>query len=83
MKKTALKWVLIFFSVNFNPIDTNKILDIYKYLMKGTWYKIMSGLFKKMFARLLVSIVNTSNNTKCVFLSNQKYIIQPTLIITS
>ena len=25
-----------FFSVDFNPIDTNKILDIYKYLMKGT-----------------------------------------------
>ena len=24
------------FSIYFNPIDTNGILDIYKYLIKGT-----------------------------------------------
>ena len=30
-----------FFSVNFNPINTNNILDINKYLMKGTWCKTM------------------------------------------
>ena len=28
MKKTGLKGVLIFFSVDFNPIDTSNILDI-------------------------------------------------------
>ena len=33
-KKTGLKGVAKFFSVDFNPIDTNDILDIYKYLMK-------------------------------------------------
>ena len=27
-----------FFSVAFNPIDTNDILDIHKYFMKRTWY---------------------------------------------
>ena len=43
----------------------------------------MSGLIKKMFAILLASTVNASNHTKCVLLSNQKYIIQLTLIITS
>ena len=31
-KKQALK----FFSVDFNPIDTNHVLDIHRYLMKGT-----------------------------------------------
>ena len=36
MKKTGLKKVVIFFSVDFNPIDTNNILDIHKYLMKKT-----------------------------------------------
>ena len=34
MKKTRLKGVIKFFSVAFNPIDTNDILDIHKYLMK-------------------------------------------------
>ena len=35
-KKTELKGVIKFFSVDFHPIDTNDILDIYKYLMKRT-----------------------------------------------
>ena len=33
-KKPGLKGVVKFFSVDFNPIDTNNILDICKYLMK-------------------------------------------------
>ena len=40
----------------------------------------MFGLIKKMFMRLLISIANASNLTKCVSLSNQKCMIQPTLI---
>ena len=35
-KKTGLKGVANFFSVDFKPIDTNNILDIHKYLMKRT-----------------------------------------------
>ena len=34
MTKTGLKAVVKFFSVDFNPIDTNNILDIHKYLIK-------------------------------------------------
>ena len=34
MKKTGLKGIVKLFSVGFNFIDTNDILDIYKYLMK-------------------------------------------------
>ena len=45
-----------------------------------TWYKIMLGIIKKIFIALLSSIVNASNHTKCVSLSNQKCMIQPTLI---
>ena len=33
MKKTGLKGIVKFFSVDFNPIDTNNSLDIHKYLM--------------------------------------------------
>ena len=35
MRKTESKGVVKFFSVDFNPIDTNDTLDIHKYLMKG------------------------------------------------
>ena len=34
MKKAVLKGVVKFFSVDFNPIDNNDILDIHKYLEK-------------------------------------------------
>ena len=34
MKKTGLKEIVKFFSVDFNPINTNDISDVHKYLMK-------------------------------------------------
>ena len=34
VKETGLGRVVKLFSVDFNPIDTNNILDIYKYLIK-------------------------------------------------
>ena len=40
----------------------------------------MFWLIEKIFMGLLISIVNASNYTKCISLSNQKYMIQPTLI---
>ena len=36
MEKKRLKGVVKIFSVYFNPIDTNDILDIHNYLMKRT-----------------------------------------------
>ena len=68
-KKTQLNnGVVIFFSVDFIPIDANNILDIHKYLMKRTKYKIIFGLF----IGLLTGIVSASNHAKCVSLRNQK-----------
>ena len=55
MKKTGLKRIVIF-SVDFNPIDINDILNMQKYLMIRTWYKIMFGLIKKIFIGLLTNI---------------------------
>ena len=40
----------------------------------------MFGLIKRLFMGLLISIVNASNHAKYVSLSNQKCMIQPTLI---
>ena len=48
--------------------------------MKRTWYKIMFGSIKKIFIGLLTGLVNGSNHTKCISLSNQKCMIEPTLI---
>ena len=48
--------------------------------MERTWYKIMFGLTKKIFIGLLSSIINASNHTKFYSFSNQKCMIQPTLI---
>ena len=75
-----MKGVVKFFSVDFNPIDANDNLDIHKYLMKIAWYKIMFGLIKRIFIRLLTGLVNGSNHTKCVSLSNQKCMTQTSLI---
>ena len=40
----------------------------------------MSGLIMKISIGLLISIVNASNQTNCVSLSNQKCMTQPSLI---
>ena len=40
----------------------------------------MFGIIEKIFIVLLTSIVNASNHTNCVSLSNQKCMTQPTLI---
>ena len=74
---------MVIFFCWFNPIDTNNILDIHKYLMKITGYKIMFGLIKKIFIGLIIGLtgwVNGSNHTKCVLLSNQKCMTLPALI---
>ena len=48
-------------------------------LMKETCYEIMFGIIKRMFMASLISIVNASNHTNCVWLSNQKCMISTTL----
>ena len=48
--------------------------------MKRTLDKIIFGLIKKIFIGLLTGLVNGSNHTKCVSLSNQKCMTQPNLV---
>ena len=40
----------------------------------------MFGIIFKMFIVLLTSLVNASNHTKCVILSNQKWTTRPSII---
>ena len=46
-KKKRIKRKCKSFSVDYNVINTSDIWDIRRYLMKGTWYKIMLGFIKK------------------------------------
>ena len=70
-KKTELKGAVNFVVVvDFNPIGTNDILNIHKYLMKRMWYKIIFGLINKIFFWVLLKIVSPSNHTNFVSLSN-------------
>ena len=65
-KKTVLKEIANFFSVDFSSIDTNDILDIHKYLMDRAYYKIMFGLIKKIFIGLVIGLVSGINHRKNV-----------------
>ena len=47
--------------------------------MKRTWHRIMFGLIKKILIVLWTRLLNGAH-IKCVSLSNQKSVIQPTLI---
>ena len=80
MKKTRLKGVVNYFSVDFNSIYTNDVLNIHKYLMTKTRCKIMFGLIKKIFMGLLTGLVNGSNHAKSISLINPKCMTQPILI---
>ena len=66
MTKAGLNENVYDFSVDYNVIDTSNIIDIHKYLMKKTSYKIMLGIIKKNLIVLLSSMVNASNHTECV-----------------
>ena len=58
LRKIGLNKVAIFFSVHFNPIDANDILDIHFYLIKRTCNKKMFELIKKIFIALLTDLVH-------------------------
>ena len=47
MKWTGLKGAITFFSIDFNPIDTNNILDIHKCLIKKHDIKYCLGYLRK------------------------------------
>ena len=48
--------------------------------MKGTWYKIMFQLIKKVFIWFLAGVVSASNHTKRVSLRNHKCMTQAILV---
>ena len=55
------------YSINFSQSGKRFVLSL------------MSGLIKKIFIGLLTGVANGSNDTKCISLSNHKFIIQTAL----
>ena len=77
MKKTRLYGYAYDFSVYYDTIDVDDILDIHKYLMK-------SMMWNNVYVNFLVFIVLLSFKgslaTKCVSLNNEPCMTRPTLI---
>ena len=44
MKDAGLKGIIKLPFADFNRTDTSDVLDTHKYLMKGTWHKLMFEL---------------------------------------
>ena len=61
-------------------MSINFLLIIILLILVASSLLIILGLIKKIFIELLTDILNACNNTKCMLLSNQKCMIQPTLI---
>ena len=76
MKKTGLIGSVYDFSVDYNAIAVNGILNIHKYLMKKNALQyIMFGFIEKMFGVAMsfssCNVLNV-NSLKCVSVSNQE-----------
>ena len=67
-----------YFSAAYNAFDNFNFIDIHKCFC--FFLKSIFGLIKKLFIVLLPSIFNASNHTKYLFLSNQQWKTEPTLI---
>ena len=69
MKQTRLN-EYVYDLLGFGSFDVSDILVIYEYLMNNNFFKKF-GFIEKMMIRLLASIFNGSNHTKCISLNNQ------------
>ena len=71
------------FSVNYNIIDINSIINIYKYLMKKHDIKKCLDLLEKCllsFSESLTSMTTVSNFTTYISLNKQPCMTRPNLI---
>ena len=82
MKKTGLNGHVYHFSVDYNVIAVDDILDIHKHLMKKNNIKLFKTI-KKVFLEamsFLVELHFNCNALKCVSMNNQGCKIRPEII---
>ena len=87
VKKTGFHEHDYDFSVDYDNIAVDDILDIHKYFMKNQWsdsINEMCGIIKKFFIAAVTFVGSdaliSSNLLKCVSMSNQECRIRPTMV---
>ena len=80
MKKSGLNWYVYDFSVDYDAIEVDDVLHIYKYLMKQMrLYKIFTFV-KYVIIAALTSFNCNVNLLGCVSMSNQEYKVRPEIV---
>ena len=76
MKKTGFNGYIYEFSVDYDAINVDDILDIHKYLMKKKWNSIKMFRFVKQIFVLAIMLFSCNlpsvNPLKCVSINNQE-----------
>ena len=87
VKKTGFHEHDYDFSVDYDNIAVDDILDIHKYFMKNQWsdsINEMCGIIKKFFIAAVTFVgcdaLISANLLKCVSMSNQECRIRPTMV---
>ena len=83
MKKTGFNGYVYDFSVDYDSIELDDILDIHKYLMKKKKYKMMLRFIKKCFFTSITffsyNVLNV-NSLECVSMNNQECKIRSEIV---
>ena len=84
MKKTGLNDYVYDFSVDYDTIAGDDILDIHKYSMKKKWHSVikMFEFVKKCFFTGLtfLSTLTSVNSLSCISMNNQECKVRPQII---
>ena len=83
MKRIGFDGYFYDFSVDYDAIAVDDILDIYKYLMKKKQYdkKVLEFTKKVFFAELtILSTLTTVNSLICISMNNQECKVRPEII---
>ena len=84
MKKTGFNGYIYDFSVGYDVIAVDNILDIHKYLMKKKWYSVikMFAFVKKAFfaGSTILSSFTRVNSLSCISMNNQECKVRPQII---
>ena len=83
MKKTELNGYVYDFSVNYDAVAVDDILDIHRYLMKQNNITQNVWVYSKMFFTVMTFFscnVLSVNSLKCISMDNQKRKVRPEII---
>ena len=82
MKKTVFYGYVYDFNVDYDATAVDDVLEIHKYLIKKTRYKIMFGFIKNKFIKAIAFIRLNANVVplQCVSMSNKECKIRAAIL---